>query len=251
MSAFKRQPVAGNSGKKSVLAPLRATMIIDSKPVLPAELISTILDYLPVPDLLRFARTSRRMQEMVYDDTRWIQRLKSMGCWNEAEARQRFEESMRRKLEAQRAREAEEARRTGVGLSGSVNGIAGGVLGQGQTSMTLFDAGVEEERIRKSLERAPRRQRRGTADGFDDIMTTTNGHEQTPWNPKVALSVLANVRSIRGYARQEYGKIYEALAPFYLDLAMSKGQSDPTIFRTYRDPEQQAQMLAQLKIFTK
>ncbi|TKA65833.1 hypothetical protein B0A49_08635 [Cryomyces minteri] len=251
MSAFKRQPVAGNSGKKSVLAPLRATTIIDSKPVLPAELISTILDYLPVPDLLRFARTSRRMQEMVYDDTRWIQRLKSMGCWNEAEARQRFEESMRRKLEAQRTREAEEARRTGVGLSGSVNGIAGGGSGQGQMSTTLFDAGVEEERIRKSRERPPQRQRRATADGFDDMMPATNGHEQTAWNPKVALSVLKNARSIRGYARQEYGKIYGALAPLYLDLTMSKGQSDPAIFRTYRDPEQQAQMLAQLRTFIK
>ena len=41
----------------------------------------TILDYLPVADQIRMARTSRRLQEMVYDDTRWVSRLKSMGCW--------------------------------------------------------------------------------------------------------------------------------------------------------------------------
>jgi hypothetical protein len=80
------------------------------------ELINTILDYLPVADMFRFARTSKRMQEMVYDDTRWIQRLKSMGCWNDVEAKKRFEESMRRKLEAQKA---EDARRAGVALNGS------------------------------------------------------------------------------------------------------------------------------------
>ena len=85
------------------------------------ELINTILDYLPIPDMFRFARTSKRMLEMVYDDTRWIQRLKSMDCWNDVEARKRFEEIMRKKEEARRA---EEARRSGVGLPVGANGLA-------------------------------------------------------------------------------------------------------------------------------
>lgn len=215
------------------------------------ELISTILDFLPVADLFRFARTSRRMQEMVYDDTRWIQRLKSMGCWNEAEARQRFEESMRRKQEAQRAREAEEARRTGVGLNGSVNGIAGGGGGTRKTSSTLFDAGVEEERHRRSLERSGRPRNGTLQDGFDAMTLGSSDGDGARQDPMQALAVVNRARSIRGYARQEYGKIYGALAPYYLDLARSRSHTDPVLFRVYRDPEQQARMLAQLKIFAK
>ena len=57
--------------------------------------MARIVDYLAVPDLIRFARVSRRMQEMVYDDTRWVQRLRRMDCWNEVEARKRAE-SLRR-----------------------------------------------------------------------------------------------------------------------------------------------------------
>lgn len=220
-----------------------------------AELIATILDYLPVPDLFRFARVSRRMKEMVYDDTRWIQRLQSMGCWNEAEARQRFEGSMKRKLEAQRAREAEEARRTGAALNGSVNGIAGGGSGTRKVSDTLFDAGWEEERQQRSLERTGG-PRQGPLDAGFDAMTLVPNGEPDPVHsgyrdPGFALKVLSKVRSIRGSARQEYGKVYGALAPFYFDLVRSRSHTDPILFRMYRDPEQQAQMLAQLRPFAK
>lgn len=240
----------------NVLASLRATAIVSSKPVLPAELIATILDYLPVPDLLRFARVSRRLQEMVYDDTRWIQKLQAIGVWSESEARQRFEEAMRRKAEAQRAREADEARRTGAHLPGSVNGIAGGGRRHAE-SVTLFDAGVEQERYRRSVDRPqpPARTRRTTlADGFDDLTispSSPSGAATKPWDPTIALAVLQNVRSIRGHARQEFGKVYGALGPLYMDLARSRAHSDAIIFRTYHDPEQQAQILSNLKRFAR
>ncbi|KAK0625738.1 F-box protein pof6 [Lasiodiplodia hormozganensis] len=240
MSSFTRQSVVGAS-RQDVLSSLRATSISSTKPVLPAELIAAILDYLPVPDMIRFARTSKRMREMVYDDTRWIQRLKSMGCWNDQEARKRFEDAMKRKLEAQRSREAEEALRTGAMINGSVNGLAGG----GGT--TLFDAGMEEERLRSSHE-LPLRARRGTMDsGFSPIESSTPGYR----DPEFALNVLSNARSARGFARQEYGKIYGALAPYYFDLARSRSHMDPVLFRVYRDPEQQAKMLAQIKVFAR
>ncbi|KAL1614013.1 F-box protein: endocytic membrane traffic, recycling ReCYcling 1 [Diplodia seriata] len=238
MSSFTRQSVVGAS-RQDVLSSLRATSIVSTKPVLPAELIAAILDYLPVPDMIRFARTSKRMREMVYDDTRWIQRLKSMGCWNDQEARQRFEDAMKRKLEAQRSREAEEALRTGAMINGSVNGLAGG----GGT--TLFDAGMEEDRLRSSHELPLRR---GTMDsGFSPLDSSTTSYR----DPEFALDVLFNVRSSRGFARLEYGKIYGSLAPYYFDLARSRSHMDPVLFRVYRDPEQQAKMLAQIKVFAR
>ncbi|PSN60546.1 hypothetical protein BS50DRAFT_639962 [Corynespora cassiicola Philippines] len=246
-SNFKRAVPAGQT---SVLASLRTTSLVeDSKAVLPAELIATILDYLPIPDMFRFARTSKRMQEMVYDDTRWIQRLKSMGCWNDTEARQRFEEAMRRKLEAQKA---EEARKMGVG---GANGMARAGEEERKISVTLFDAGLEEEMQRKSGDRNVRSRASTLDKGFDDMTLSAAGGASPAhafiMDPNLALKVLSQVRSIRGMARQEYGKIYGALAPYYFDLARSKSHTDPILFRTFRDPEQQAHMLSQLKVFAK
>jgi recyclin-1 len=215
-------------------------------------LINTILDYLPVADMFSFARTSKRMQEMVYDDTRWIQRLKSMGCWNDVEAKKRFEESMRRKMEAQKA---EEARRAGVGINGTTNGLPPGTDGLPRTSTTLFDAALEED-MQRSPQDHQLRPRATTLDrGFADMSLAPAGAPVAPAipmiDPQAALKVLSRVRSIRGMARQEYGRIYGALAPYYFDLSRSTSHTDPILFRTYRDPEQQAHMLAQLKTFAK
>jgi recyclin-1 len=170
-----------------------------------------------------------------------------MGCWNEGEARARFEEMMRKKWEAQKLRQDEESKRVGVG----VNGI-GGIR---KTSTTLFDAGVEEERQRRSTEAASRGIKANAIDGFETLTlsaaTTSSLGNPTPsfHDPAAILTVLSKVRSMRGSARSEYGRVYAALAPFYFDLARSKSHTDPVIFRIFREPEQQAQMLAQLQIF--
>ncbi|KAI9767524.1 MAG: F-box protein: endocytic membrane traffic, recycling ReCYcling 1 [Candelina submexicana] len=252
MSAFKKAPVTGGAPRQNKLATLHSATMIKTKPVLPAEIISTILDYLPVSDLFRFARTSRRMCEMVYDDTRWVQRLQSMGCWNENEARQRFEDARRKKWESQKASHEEEAKRIGIGVGG-INGNQG----EGKASITLFDTGLEQQRQRRltTLERTPHSSH---PDGFSAVTISpseqrVNDTFTTPSarDPGVMLKILTRVQSVRGHARQEYGRIYGVLGPFYFDLARSKSHSDPVIFRAYRDPEQQAQMLAQLKVFAK
>jgi recyclin-1 len=192
------------------------------------------------------------MQEMVYDDTRWIQRLKSMGCWNDVEAKKRFEESMRRKLEAQKA---EEARRAGVALNGNANGLPPGADGQPRVSTTLFDAALEEDMQRRSVDSGLRPRATTLDRGFSDMTLSPSGlpapSPAALIDPQAALKVISRVRSIRGMARQEYGKIYGALAPYYFDLSRSASHTDPILFRTYRDPEQQAHMLAQLKTFAK
>ena len=172
LANLRKAQMTGPRSNDNVLASLRATQInVASKPLLPAELIATILDYLPVSDLARCARVSRRLQEMVYDDTRWIQKLKAIGVWNDGEARQRFDEGMKRKADAQRAREAEEAKRTGANLPGSMNGHGdGGRRHAG--SVTMLDAGVEEERYKTSLDkpRSTTHKRRETlTDGFNEL----------------------------------------------------------------------------------
>lgn len=187
------------------------------------------------------------MQEMVYDDTRWVHRLKSMGCWNDVEAKQRFEEAMRRK------QKAEEAQRAGVTSQGSGAGLGIGGIEQPRGSLTLFDA--DEDMQRQSTEQTTRARSSTLDKGFNDMTLTptfTGAQARSPMiDPQAALKIMTGVRSIRGRARQEYGKVYGALSPYYFDLARSRSHTDPVLFRTYRDPEQQAQMLAQLKTFAK
>lgn len=177
------------------------------------------------------------MNEMVYDDTRWVARLKSMGLWNEAEARQRLEDAMRRRREAAERAQA------------AANAAAGAGAGQGanaarQTSTMLFDASIEEERQKKMAESMSK-----MADGFE-TMNMAPSPSRTSFNdPAEILDVLKRVKSVRGHAREEYGKVYGALAPFYFDLARATSHTEPIVFKAFRDPEGQARMLANLDIF--
>jgi recyclin-1 len=193
------------------------------------EIMVTILNYLPVADQMRCARASRRFQEMVYDDTRWVSRLKSMGCWDEREARQRFEDAVRRRREAAAAAAAGQS----ADAAGKRNTIS---------SATIFDATVEQQREQQRRQRAASELR----DGFETMKIGTSSAAE---DPASYLDVFKHVRSVRGGARQEYGKIYKALAPFYFDLVLAKTHTDPIVFKAFVDPEQQAQMLANLHRF--
>ncbi|UKZ83604.1 hypothetical protein TrVFT333_011413 [Trichoderma virens FT-333] len=218
---------SGGSGPRnrgSILGVLKATEL-DARSKLPAEIMVTILNYLPVADQMRCARVSHRLREMVYDDTRWVSRLKSMGCWDEREARQRFEESVRRRREAAAAAAAA-ANQSNDGKKSAV------------ASSTIFDATVEQQRRQRPISEL--------RDGFE---TMTIGTSDPAEDPAAYLDVFKRVKSVRGGARQEYGKIYKALAPFYFDLVKAKSHTDPIVFKAFIDPEQQAQMLANLHKF--
>ncbi|KAL2256585.1 hypothetical protein VTK26DRAFT_1442 [Humicola hyalothermophila] len=218
---------------------------------------------------MRFARASRRMREMVYEDARWVARLRAMGCWNEAEARRRWEEAVlaRRRREAA-ANASASAGAAGAGGGGVGSGIppagggggggGGGGAGDNKRESLLFDAGVEEERRRRALSLLQQQQQEITLgevrNGFETMKVggSAPAQAQDPSrDPDALVQVIKNARSIRGYARQEYGKIYGALAPFYFDLARAKSHTDPLVFKVFRDPERQAQMLANLRTFAR
>ncbi|KAI8659344.1 hypothetical protein LRP88_05909 [Fusarium phalaenopsidis] len=213
----------GAANRGSILSTLKATEMLDSRASLPAEILATILDYLPVADQMRCARASHRLREMVYDDTRWVSRLKSMGCWDEIEARKRFEEAVRRRREAAKA-------------ASQANAPPAQPVGT-----TLFDASLEEAKNRTMSD---------IRDGFETMSVGATSKNPAE-DPAAYLDVFKKVRSIRGGARHEYGKIYGALAPFYYDLARAKSHADPIVFQAFRDPERQAQMLSNLQRFSK
>ena len=226
--------------KKNPFSALRETQIISSKPLLPAEILDRILDHSTVPCLLRFARVSKRMREMVYDDTRWVQRLHLMGCWDEREARRRAEGERKRRADTLQAAQSKE----GV----IVEGIASPTNQAARPSITLFDAAAETNDDRHQDLQV-------LHDGFDAIDLTPNGGAlddlQSHKTQDVAskLNILKRIRSSRGLARQEYGKAYAALAPLYNDAINCADHTSALVFRTYRDPNQQAIMLANLTRF--
>ncbi|KAL1956148.1 hypothetical protein VTO42DRAFT_7583 [Malbranchea cinnamomea] len=213
-------PSPARGPRKDVLASLKLAQLDMPKPALPAELMSAVLDYLCPTDLIRVARTSRRMHEMVYDDTRWVRFLKRMGCWNELEARKHAEQSLAR---------GETPGRTSMYLrrmaSPRVSGD-GMKKGNGATR---------------------------DSSGFDTVAFDTStgmDHRGRHVNRVAALTALKQVKSIRGQAREEYGKVHAALNPFYEDVLRSDyGSTDCLVFRVYDTPEEQAQVLSQLQAF--
>ncbi|KAK5993189.1 F-box protein pof6 [Cladobotryum mycophilum] len=226
---YRSKDRSGAPGGRSILGALQATEMLDSRSRLPAEIIVTILNHLPVADQLRAAQASRRFQEMIYDDTRWVSRLKSMGCWDEREARRRFEESVRRRREAAVA----------ANMNGAGQGT--GTADKHLSVSTLFDASVEVQRRRRATSEL--------RDGFEtmNLGSLTTDPAQDPGH---YLDVFKQVKSVRGGARQEYGKVYGALAPFYWDIVRAESHADPIVFQAFRDPERQAQMLANLRRFS-
>ena len=187
------------------------------------------------------------MREMVYDDTRWVQRLRLMDCWDEGEARRRANTARRRNSGLQLA---DEARRIGTGVDGTndvtINGNKHRI-----TSKTTFDAGwqaAESTRVIRFGEES-------ADDGFDAMALSPANpgkvFESRPIDPESKLAVFGRVRSIRGGARREYGKIHGALSSFFTDAVGSKSHTDAIVFRTYRNPDQQAQMLSNLRRFAR
>jgi recyclin-1 len=178
--------------------------------------MSLVLDYVGPTDLIRIARTSKRMREMAYDDTRWVRRLKRMGCWDELQARKLAE--------------------------------------QADGTVSPLEKTESEELNGKSAANGTKSQSHdGTAsisDGFDPV-SISSAEQPAASTQDSTLLVLKLVKSVRGQARQEYGKVHAALSPFYDDIVNSGGSTENMVFKKYPDPENQAQMLAQLRAFAK
>ena len=209
------------------------------------EILSLILDHLSVIDLIRCACVSRRLREMVYDDTRWVRKLQAMGCWDEGKARANIAE----------------ADLSMTDLHGTTS------LDSNQTKMPTASAiGIEEiPGIKISAAQAEAGSKARTqsllehvhqdelTDGFDRASLSPSRLHYSPpahvLDSKIALGVMSNARSIRGAARGVYGSIHAVLQPFYKDAVKSKHPSNAKIFRAYRDPNDQAQMLSQLARF--
>ncbi|MCJ1317470.1 F-box protein: endocytic membrane traffic, recycling ReCYcling 1 [Xylographa vitiligo] len=253
MSALKNAQMTGGLPRMDLLGRLRETQIVDTKPVLPAEILSLILEHLSVLDLVHFARLSKRMREMVYDDTRWVRRLRFMGCWNDAAARTAAEEARRRKLGTLNNTQEHQSKKTAVanGITGAKSDAQapGGsrIPSVPHVSVTAAHKGTSKSRADVF------KQQDGENDGFDFVALSPTTPDPLPDHQPVdtlsALEVISTARSVRGTARQEYGRIHGALNLYYKDALRSKHPSNARIFRVYRDPVQQAAMLAQLVKF--
>ena len=158
---------------------------------------------------------------MAYDDTRWVHRLKRIGCWDESAARQNAEKIYGTVAKLQAAEDEDD----------------------------FEDAKMPTPNI--AIE-APDSSVKNISDGFDKIELGKAAAELEPLESESSdpdLLALKQAKSIRGEARQEYGKIHAALNPLYQDIAKSGPSTENLVFTKYKDPQSQSQMLAQLLAF--
>ncbi|RVX68521.1 hypothetical protein B0A52_07945 [Exophiala mesophila] len=236
MSKPKKPNALPKAPRRDPLASLKLANMLISKPVFPAEILATIVSYLDMPDLLRFARVSRRMCEMVYDDAKWVQRLRQMGCWDEAEAKKRADSTKHPTTPSQ----------TRTPLDRNL------INGKGRPELLFdVDASPIAQRGQSNL-MSPIRPRPANADGFDIAELASPKATNPPALPSeshIPLTIFRHVKSIRGQARREYGKIYAALGPYYNNLTTVSNPMDSSIFTHLTAPEDQAQLLANLRLF--
>ena len=224
----------------AILTPTRNVPPTPSKMALPIEILEQIVNYMPVSTQLTFARTNHAMRDMVYDDSRWVAKLKAMGVWNDEEARRAADEEIQRQRhEEQRMKE---------------EAVLGRRVTNGTT--TLFDAAVEKSKF----DAMPVTPVRTTEDLMDFAVDSPEafGEFQSvsmdspvlkPTDAVSPLNVLSSIVSRRGQARQEFGKAYQVLAPIYLDLVHANSLEDATAFRHRPQPEEQAKLLHELELF--
>lgn len=230
MSTYKKRApkaAAAAAAKRDPLAALRMSDMVISKPFLPIELIAQIVDHLNAADMVRFARVSRKMHEMIYDDARWVQRLKKMDVWSEVEAR---------RTRGGRLSVSQSERKSTIDHS-LVNG-------KGRPELNINGLPASP---RKPFSVAQARD----FDGFDMISFSGPTLEavNSPATKEETLRALGNVKSVRGQARQEYGKVYKALNPFYIDAIHAVSYQSTRIFSIFTLPEQRALMFTNIRTF--
>lgn len=197
------------------------------------EILAHVVDLLAVPDQLRFARASKRSREIVYEDSRWVRRLRIMGCWNEGEARRRKDSSLQTTPGGVTLRSEEES--TAIRSNGLVSEA---------THHRVRDRMVSPADAKSSNR------------GFEEInLSYTSGMEQAQSHRidehTLPLHIFSTVQSMRGRARQEYCKVYRSLYPFYKDAITCTVHTNALVFQKYRDPDHQARMLSNLSRFAR
>lgn len=166
---------------------------------------------------------------MVYDDTRWIRRLKQIGCWDEAEARE----------------EAEKAR--------ALNPLRPDIAPSAELAVRIPTIALPKKADTAQQDKVAKE----ASEGFDAVeMDTGPSYKGRKLQIANAITVLKNVKSIRGDARREYGKVHAALAPFYDDivnstLSIEDIPAESVVFKAYSTPEQQASILANIRAFAR
>lgn len=185
------------------------------------------------------------MQEMVYDDTRWIQRLQRMDCWNESEARKRADTSY-----------------------ADAYAVKSPTMRRKNTNPSITINRSDRPPPRANLVETSQRELNGTvqemrnttlktvsigSDGFEsvEVMSPPAIEPTVPVSEDSSLSILQHVRSIRGQARQEFGRVFRILQSYYVDAISSERPMKCSVFSSYSSPEHQAQMLKQIQRFAK
>lgn len=207
-----------------VLAPMQV-----SRPrgltLLPTPIFLRILDDLPAVDLYSLAQVSRACYQAIQRDDLWIPKLTRLNLWS---PRSNPTHVSTKSVTSPRDDSFTPIPISGAPASNNVLAPSGRRknshdLKNGLPLLSPDPIGLE-----------PRRQ---IEEEFQDS----------------PLDILESVDRFvsPGNARRIFTRLFKALYPYYHDIIQSGTHAEPAIFRMYRDPVDQAKILAQLKVFVK
>lgn len=192
---------------------------------LPPHLLHRILSELPTVDLCSFAQVSRACNQATLRDELWVPKLENMGLWDRLPA---------------------------ATVSTQVPSTPKSSTHQHPPSRVTSPSNLLDDD-------------KNVAIGLQSLSiltpNTTNSlaspssysHFTNINNVDSPLNILEQVGSAAtpGRARSKFMRIFRCLYPYYSDILNSVTHTEPAIFRVYRDPVDQAKMLAQVKEFAK
>ncbi|ODQ66986.1 hypothetical protein NADFUDRAFT_49437 [Nadsonia fulvescens var. elongata DSM 6958] len=226
---------------------------------IPRVILQQVVKYLPIPDLLRLAQVSKKCCDVVNVDELWVQKLRNMGIWSDDDARKMLKITTQEDDIQSNGRQAEREILFNSNFS----------IEDNDTDDEWDDfkqAPIEKNKVTEIKE--------PTLISFSDNADLNsippenkemhiNSQEKKKEkllssfnNPKALLKesspleVISQFKSEYGHARREFMKIFRNLAPFYYDLVDLIDLGQALIFRYFHEPEEQAQILKSLSIFS-
>lgn len=182
---------------------------------LPSHLLIQVLEDLSVLDLYSFAQVSKACNQAVKKDVLWRPRLENMGLWKQQPENQKG------------AGPSQADKFTAVPEIGTSLAYEGSASGPKLQEMSLL-----------------------SLDPISNGASQYGGQSEFQDSPLDILEKVGQV-AVQGNAKATFTRIFKCLYPYYHDILQSGTHTEPAIFRVYRDPVDQAKLLAQLKVFAR
>lgn len=179
----------------------------------PDRVLTNLVRYMSVRDVVAFGATCKRIHEVAARDDLWQSRLEAMGLWDDAAAKEKKDRELAVHGDQELDKEEQE----------DIEGVKQ----------------KKEESLVDLLDMSPVKQKLPSQTPY--LPPSDLSNQPNPLTP------FEGLQSEYGKAREEYSRVYKNLAPFYYDMVQSGAFQEPLLFKLFDQPEHQAIALVNLK----